>query len=63
MILAAIALTPNVITYETAQKKHPETMESGASDAQLYKIIDECGDFILVLPAHALDRCVENYCI
>ena len=44
-------------------KKHPETMESGAFDAQLYKIIDECGDFILVLPAHALDRCVENYCI
>ncbi len=45
------------------KKKHPETMESGAFDAQLYKIIDECGDFILVLPAHALDRCVENYCI
>ena len=38
-------------------------MESGAFDAQLYKIIDECEDFILVLPAHALDRCVENYCI
>ena len=63
MILAAIALTPNVIIYGTAQKKHPETMESGAFDAQLYKIIDECGDFILLLPAHALDRCVENYCI
>ena len=38
-------------------------MESGAYDAQLYKIIDECEDFILVLPAHALDRCVEYYCI
>ena len=63
MILAAIALTPNVIICGTAQKEHPETMESGAFDAQLYKIIDECGDFILVLPAHALDRCFENYCI
>ena len=40
-----------------------ESMESGAFDAQLYKIIDECEDFILVLPAHALDRCVEYYCI
>ncbi len=38
-------------------------MESGAYDAQLYKIIDECEDCILVLPAHALDRCVEYYCI
>ena len=63
MILAAIALTPNVKIYGTARKKHPKTMESGAFDAQLYKIIDECEDFILVLPAHALDRCVENYCI
>ena len=63
MILAAIALTPNVIIYGTARKKLPETMESGAFDAQLYKFIDECGDFILVLPAHALDRCVEYCCI
>ena len=37
-----------------------EGMESGAFDAQLYKIIDECEDFILVLPAHALDRCFEE---
>ena len=37
-----------------------ESMESGAFDAQLYKIIDECEDFILVLPAHALDRCFEE---
>ena len=64
MILAAAALTPNVIIYSKRHEiKHPESMESGAYDAQLYKIIDEYEDFILVLPAHALDRCVEYYCI
>ena len=37
-----------------------ESMGAGAFNNQIYRIIDECDDFILVLPPHALDRCFNE---
>lgn len=34
-----------------------ETMRSGPFNAQLYEVIENCKDFLLVLPPNALDRC------
>ena len=34
-----------------------ETLRSGKFNEQLFKVIDECTDFIIVLPPDALDRC------
>lgn len=34
-----------------------ETMRSGPFNAQLYEVIENCKDFLLVLPPSALDRC------
>lgn len=36
-----------------------ETLRSGKFNEQLYSVIDNCKDFILVLPQNALDRCVD----
>lgn len=35
-----------------------EKLRSGPFNKALYKAIEECDDFILVLPAQALDRCI-----
>lgn len=37
-----------------------ETMRSGPFNKQLYSVIENCKDFILVLPPNALDRCVNE---
>ena len=37
-----------------------ETLRSGKFNEQLYDVIDNCTDFILVLPPNALDRCVNE---
>lgn len=37
-----------------------ESMRSGKFKEQLYNVIDNCTDFILVLPPNALDRCVNE---
>lgn len=37
-----------------------ETLKSGAFDTKLYQKIEECDDFILVLPPQALDRCIYD---
>lgn len=37
-----------------------ETLRSGKFNEQLFEVIDNCKDFILVLPPHALDRCVNE---
>lgn len=37
-----------------------ESMEAGQFNTQIYNIIDECEDFILILPPHALDRCFDE---
>ncbi len=34
-----------------------ETLRSGKFNEQLYDVIDNCNDFILVLPPNALDKC------
>ena len=34
-----------------------ETLRSGKFNEQLYEVIDNCNDFILVLPPNALDKC------
>lgn len=36
-----------------------ESMRSGAFNTQLLGAIDQCSDVLLVLPPHALDRCVD----
>lgn len=35
-----------------------ETLKSGPFDEKLYEKIEECDDFLLVLPPQALDRCI-----
>lgn len=37
-----------------------ESMRSGKFNEQLYNVIDNCKDFILVLPPDALERCVNE---
>ena len=37
-----------------------ETLRSGKFNEQLYDVIDNCKDFVLVLPPKALDRCVNE---
>ena len=38
-----------------------EDIRPGADfNERLYEVIDNCKDFILILPEHGLDRCVEN---
>ncbi|MBR2379031.1 MAG: TIR domain-containing protein, partial [Bacteroidaceae bacterium] len=37
-----------------------ETLRSGKFNEQLYDAIDNCKDFIVVLPPNALDRCVNE---
>ena len=37
-----------------------ETLRSGKFNEQLFEVIDNCKDFILVLPPMALDRCVQE---
>ena len=37
-----------------------ETLRSGKFNEQLYEVIDNCKDFVLVLPPNALDRCVSE---
>ena len=37
-----------------------ESLRSGTFNEQLYRHVDGCTDFILLLPAHALDRCIGN---
>lgn len=37
-----------------------ETMRSGKFNVQLYDVIDNCKDFLVVLPPGALDRCVNE---
>lgn len=36
-----------------------ESLHSGPFNTQLYQVIDQCQDFILILSPHALDRCVN----
>ena len=36
-----------------------ESLRSGQFNVQLYEKIDECSDFLLVLPENALERCVD----
>ena len=37
-----------------------ETLRSGKFNEQLYEVIDNCKDFVVVLPPNALDRCVNE---
>lgn len=37
-----------------------ETLRSGKFNEQLYNVIDNCTDFVVVLPPNALDRCVNE---
>lgn len=37
-----------------------ETLRSGKFNEQLYAVIEQCTDFIVVLPENALDRCVSH---
>lgn len=37
-----------------------ETLRSGKFNVQLYEVIDNCKDFLVVLPPDALDRCVNE---
>ena len=37
-----------------------ETLRSGKFNVQLYEVIDNCKDFIVVLPPNSLDRCVNE---
>lgn len=37
-----------------------ETLRSGNFNTQLYDVIQNCKDFVLVLPPNALDRCVSE---
>lgn len=37
-----------------------ETLRSGKFNEQLYEVIDNCNDFILVLPPNALDKCHDE---
>lgn len=37
-----------------------ETLRSGKFNEQLFEVIDNCKDFVVVLPPNALDRCVNE---
>ncbi len=37
-----------------------ETLRSGKFNEQLFEVIDNCNDFVLVLPPNALDRCADE---
>ena len=37
-----------------------ETLRSGKFNEQLYNVIEQCKDFVVVLPPNALDRCVNE---
>lgn len=37
-----------------------ETLRSGKFNEQLYEVIDNCKDFVIILPPKALDRCVNE---
>lgn len=37
-----------------------ETLRSGKFNEQLFSVIQQCKDFLLVLPPEALDRCVNE---
>ena len=37
-----------------------EALHSGKFNEQLYEVIDNCKDFLVILPENALDRCVEE---
>ncbi len=37
-----------------------ESLRSGKFNEQLYEVIDNCTDFVVVLPPNALDRCVSE---
>lgn len=37
-----------------------ETLRSGKFNEQLFDVIDNCKDFLLILPPNALDRCVNE---
>ena len=37
-----------------------ETLRSGKFNVQLYNVIEQCKDFVVVLPPNALDRCVNE---
>lgn len=37
-----------------------EALRSGKFNEQLYNVIDNCKDFLLILPPNALDRCVNE---
>lgn len=37
-----------------------ESLRSGKFNTQLYQVIAECQDFILLLPKGALDRCITD---
>lgn len=36
-----------------------ESMRSGPFNKQLYTVIEQCNDFLLILPPNALDRCAD----
>lgn len=37
-----------------------EALRSGKFNEQLFEVIDNCKDFLVVLPSNALDRCVNE---
>lgn len=37
-----------------------ESLRSGKFNEQLFSVIDECRDFLVVLPSGALDRCIDE---
>lgn len=37
-----------------------ETLRSGKFNEQLFEVIDNCKDFVVILPPNALDRCVNE---
>ena len=37
-----------------------ESLRSGPFNEKLYSIIEECTDFVLILPKNVLDRCSEE---
>lgn len=38
-----------------------ESLRSGPFNEKLYEIIDECTDFVVILPPNALDRCKDEH--
>ena len=37
-----------------------EAMDSGPFNKQLFRVIEECRDFVLVLPPNTLERCKDE---